>query len=110
MKQRSMRAAKSSETDCVVLFWPRQAGSRQGSKAQSGSGAVGLRKPRLAPEDHDDHRRRRVVSALGLAYCLILVAAGVWLVNELNEMKRSQDWVLSERNRSIPTNAAAHSD
>jgi hypothetical protein len=105
-----MRAAKSPETGCVILFWPRQAGSRPATKAQRGGGVVGLRKPRLAPEDDGDHHRRRLVHALGLAYCLILVAAGVWLVNALNEMKHSQDGVLLGGSRSIATNAAAHSD
>jgi hypothetical protein len=105
-----MRATKSSETGCVILFWPRQAGCRQGTKAQPGRGAVGSCKPRLALEDDDDHRRRRLVHALGLAYCLILVAAGVWLANELNEMKRTQDCVLSGGGRGIPANAVARSD
>jgi hypothetical protein len=71
---------------------------------------AGSCKPRLAFEDDDDHRRRRLVHALGLAYCLILVAAGVWLANELNEMKRTQDCVLSGGGRGIPANAVARSD
>src|SRR5215469_13606032 len=105
-----MRAAKSSETGCVILFWPRQAGCRQGTKAQPGGGAVGSCKPRLAREDDDDHRRRRLVHALGLAYCLILAVAGVWLANEFTEMKRMQDCALSGRSRCIPIKVAAHSD
>ena len=104
-----MRSAKSSETGCVILFWPHQAGSRQGAKGRPAGGRGG-RKPRLALEDNDDHRRRRLVHALGLAYCLILAAAGVWLANELNEMKRVQDCVLSGGGRGIPISVVAHGD
>jgi hypothetical protein len=104
-----MRAAKSSETGCVILFWPRQAGSRQGAIVQPGRSAVGSRKPRLAPED-DDRRSRRLVHALGLAYCLILVAVGVWLVNELNGIKHIPNCVLSGRSLCIPINGATYGD
>ena len=86
-KQCTMRSAKPPETGCVILFRPRQAGSRQRAKVQPARGAVGLRKPRSAREDDDDHRRRRLIHALGLAYCLILAVAGVWLADEFTEMK-----------------------
>ena len=104
-----MRSGKASETGCVILFWPPQPRSRQRAKVQPARRAVGLCEPRLTRED-GDHRRRRLVHALGLAYCLILVAAGVWLANELNEMKRTQDCVLSGGGRGIPANAVARSD
>jgi hypothetical protein len=77
---------------------------------RSAEGVVGRGKPRLALKDDDDHRRRRLVHALGLAYCLILAAAGVWLANELNEMKRVQACVLSGGGRCIPINVVAHGD
>ena len=105
-----MRSAKPSEPGCVILFRPRHAGSRQHAKVQPVGGAVGLREPRLAREGDDDHRRRRLVHALGLAYCLILAVAGVWLANEFTEMKRMQDCALSGRSRCVPINVAAHSD
>ena len=104
-----MRSGKASETGCVILFWPPQPRSRQRTKVQPARRAVGLCEPRLTRED-GDHRRRRLVHALGLAYCLILAAAGVWLVNELNEMKRVQDCVLSGRSRCIAIDVVAHSD
>jgi len=105
-----MRSAKPPETGCVILFRPRQAGSQQRAKVQPARGAVGLRKPRSAREDDDDHRRRRLIHALGLAYCLILAVAGVWLADEFTEMKRIQDCVLSGRSRCISIHIAAHSD
>ena len=109
-KQRSMRAAKSSQTGCVILFRPRHAGCRKGAIGQPGRSAGGLRKPRLALEDDDDHRRRRLIHALGLAYCLILAVAGAWLANEFTEMKRIEDCVLSGRSRCISIHVAAHSN
>jgi hypothetical protein len=105
-----MRCAEPSETGCVIPFRTRQAGSRQYAKVQPAKGAVGLPKSRSSREDDDDHRRRRLIHALGLAYCLILAVAGVWLANEFTEMKRIQDCVLSGRSRCIPINVAAHSD
>jgi hypothetical protein len=105
-----VRSAEPSEMGCVILFRPRQAGSRQCAKVQPASGAVGLPKPRSAREDDDDHRRRRLIHALGLAYCLILAVAGVWLANEFTEMKRIQDCVLSGRSRCISIHVTAHSN
>jgi hypothetical protein len=105
-----MRSAEPSETGCVILFRPRRAGSRQCAKVQPIKGAVGLPKSRPARGDDDDHRRRRLIHALGLVYCLILVIAGVWIANEFTEMKRIQDCVLSGRSRCIPIHVAAHSN
>jgi hypothetical protein len=104
-----MRSAKPPETGCVILFRPRQAGFRQRAEVPPARGTVGL-KPRSAREDDDDHRRRRLIHALGLAYCLILAVAGVWLANEFTEMKRMQDCVLTGRTRCISIHIAAHSD
>jgi hypothetical protein len=69
-------------------------------------GPVGLRKPLWPREDDEDQRHRRLVHTLGLAYCLILAVAGVWLANEFTEMRRIQDWVLSGRSGCIPRNVA----
>jgi len=102
-----MQFAEPSETGCVIPFRPRQAGS-QCAKVPPATGAVGLPKPRSAREDDDDHCRRRLIHALGLAYCLILAVVGVWLAYEFTEMKRIQDCVLSGRNRCI--HVAAHSN
>ena len=66
--------------------------------------------PLLAGEDHDDYRRRRRIHALGLAFCLVLTVAGVWLANEFTAMKRVQDCVLSGRTGCIPLKVAAQRD
>jgi hypothetical protein len=105
-----MRSADPSETGCIILFRPRQARFRPCAKVQHAKGAVGLPKPRSARDDDEDHRRRRLIHALGLVYCVILAVAGVWLANEITEMKRIQDCALAGRNRCIPIHVAAHSD
>jgi hypothetical protein len=102
-----MQSAKPSESGCVILFRPRQAGSRQCAKMQRARAAAGLRKPWSALEDDDDHRRRRLIHALGLAYCLILAVAGVWLANKFTEVKNIQDCVSSGRSHCIPIHIAA---
>ena len=99
---------KPSETGRVILFRPRQAGSRQPGPLQPPKRAIGFREPRSAREDDDRHRR--LIHVLGLAFCLILAVAGVWLANEFTEMKRVQDCVLSGRSGCIPLNVAAHSN
>jgi hypothetical protein len=49
-----------------------------------------------------------VVNALALAFCIVLAVAGVWLVNEIAEMKRIQDCVLSGRAGCIPLDLPPH--
>jgi hypothetical protein len=105
-----MRSAKPPETGCVILFRPRQAGVRASGRRPLPQQAEGLRLPRLAGEDHDDHRARRRIHALGLAFCLMLSFVGVWLANEMTEMKRIQDCVLSGRTGCIPLKVAAQRD
>jgi len=64
---------------------------------QTDSPAVAdLRKYQRAREE-EDYRYRMVVNVLALAFCVLLALAGVWLVNEIAEMKRIQDCVLSGR-------------
>ena len=105
-----MRSAHPPETGSVILFRPRPAGFRTPGKGPRPSEAAGLRRPLLAWEDTDDHRHRRRIHALGLAFCLILAVIGVWLANEFTEMKRIQDCVLSGRTGCIPLKIAAHND
>jgi len=49
-----------------------------------------------------------VVNVLGLAFCIMLAIAGVWLASEIAEMKRVQDCVLAGRNGCVPLNIPAH--
>jgi hypothetical protein len=49
-----------------------------------------------------------VVNALALAFCIVLAIAGVWLVNEIAEMRRIQDCVLSGRAGCIPLDIPPH--
>lgn len=95
-----------SETGRVILFRPRQATLRQLDPAQSPKRATGFREPPSAREDDDRHRR--FIHLLGLAFCLVLAIAGVWLANEFTRMKRIQDCVLSGRTGCIPLNVVAH--
>jgi hypothetical protein len=105
-----MRSAHPRETGSVIRFRPRQAGCRTPGKGPRPQGAARLGRPLLAWEDADDHRHRRRIHALGLAFCLMLAVIGVWLANEFTEMKRIQDCVLSGRTGCIPLKIAAHSD
>jgi len=43
-----------------------------------------------------------VVNALALGFCTLLAVAGIWLVNEIAEVKRVQDCVLSGRAGCVP--------
>lgn len=45
----------------------------------------------------DDYRHRMIVNLLGLAVCILLIVAGVWLANKIAELRRDQDCVLSGR-------------
>jgi len=102
-----MRSATPPETGRVILFRPRQAGLRAPGRRPLPHQVGGLRLPLLAGEDPDDHRARRRIHALGLAFCLMLAVVGVWLANEITEMKRIQDCVLSGRSGCIPLKVAA---
>src|SRR5437016_1072311 len=52
--------------------------------------------------EEEDYRHRMVVNVLALAFCVLLALAGVWLVNEIAEMKRVQDCALSGRTGCTP--------
>ncbi|TMJ53511.1 MAG: hypothetical protein E6G84_04570 [Alphaproteobacteria bacterium] len=66
-----------------------------------------LQKYQRAREE-EDYRHRMVVNGLALAFCIVLAVAGVWLVNEIAEMKRIQDCVLSGRAGCIPLDLPPH--
>ena len=95
-----------SEPDRVVAFRPRSGSSqnrasRSEAPAEIGSMPVAdLTKYQRTQEE--DYRHRMVVNVLALAFCIVLAIAGVWLVDEIAEMKRIQDCVLSGRAGCVP--------
>ena len=48
-------------------------------------------------EEPDNYRQRMINNGLALAFCIVLVAIGVWLATSIAEMRRNQDCVLSGR-------------
>ena len=48
-------------------------------------------------EEPDNYRQRMINNGLAFAFCLLLVAIGVWLATSIAEMRRNQDCVLSGR-------------
>lgn len=48
-------------------------------------------------EEPDNYRQRMINNGLAFAFCLLLVAIGVWLALSIAEMRRNQDCVLSGR-------------
>jgi hypothetical protein len=103
-----------SESGRVVTFRPRSSGPLQNRTsgneppAEFDTSAVAdLQKYQRAREE-EDYRHRMVVNALALAFCIVLAVAGVWLVNEIAEMKRIQDCVLSGRAGCIPLDLPPH--
>lgn len=53
----------------------------------------------------DDYRHRMAMNALGLLVTILLVLAGIWLVDKIAEMRKNQDCYLSGR-RNCTTIAA----
>jgi len=103
-----------SETGRVVTFRRRSSGPLQNrasgdeSPAEFDTTAVAdLQKYQRAREE-EDYRHRMVVNGLALAFCIVLAVAGVWLANEIAEMKRIQDCVLSGRAGCIPLDLPPH--
>jgi hypothetical protein len=106
----AMRAEprQQSGSDRVVTFRPRSAApsrnrvSRNEPSAELHPSTIAdLQKYQRAREE-EDYRHRMVVNVLALAFCILLAVSGVWLVNEIAEMKRVQDCVLSGRAGCIP--------
>jgi hypothetical protein len=102
-----MRSEQRQETESsrVITFRPRAA--RPGLSAGSSTPNLGaspvadLQEYQRAREE-EDYRHRMVVNALALAFCTLLAVAGIWLVNEIAEMKRVQDCLLSGRTGCVP--------
>ena len=51
---------------------------------------------RSGPDD-DDYRHRMRMNLLAFAACVLLGFIGVWLANQIAEMRKNQDCVLSGR-------------
>jgi len=84
----------------------RASGDESAAKFDS-TAVADLQKYQRAREE-EDYRHRMVVNGLALAFCIVLAVAGVWLVNEIAEMKRIQDCVLSGRAGCIPLDLPPH--
>jgi hypothetical protein len=48
-------------------------------------------------EEPDNYRQRMINNGLAFAFCVLLVAIGVWLATSIAEMRKNQDCVLSGR-------------
>ena len=53
----------------------------------------------------DDYRHRMTMNLLGLLVTIVLVVAGVWLVDKIAEMRKNQDCYLSGRRNCTPIEA-----
>jgi hypothetical protein len=105
-----MRSEQRQETESsrVITFRPRAARSLP-DRLSPGSSTPNLGASPVADlqeyqraREEEDYRHRMVVNALALAFCTLLAVAGIWLVNEIAEMRRVQDCVLSGRTGCVP--------
>src|SRR5688572_30370813 len=55
-------------------------------------------------EEPDNYRQRMINNVLAFAFCLLLVAIGIWLATAIAEMRRNQDCVLSGRRNCAQVN------
>ena len=60
-------------------------------------------------EQPDDYRQRMINNVLAFAFCVLLVAAGVWLADKIAEMRKNQDCVLSGRRGCTPVEVPVRS-
>ena len=61
----------------------------------AGAPVEGLEK--YAIRQPDDYRQRMINNVLAFTFCVLLVAAGIWLADKIAEMRKNQDCVLSGR-------------
>ncbi len=105
-----MRSDRTDPSDShqVIMFRPRRstpAGSARAARNWSAPTAkpAAEQPPALRLVSDDDGRRHRLMlNLLGLAFCAALAFAGVWLVNEIIEMKRTEECVLSGHSNCLP--------
>ncbi|MEA2910093.1 MAG: hypothetical protein QOJ15_2174 [Bradyrhizobium sp.] len=81
-----------------VLPFQRQGKSRPGAPAQppEDSPVEGVEKYARSQEP-DNYRQRMINNGLAFAFCILLVAIGIWLATTIAEMRKNQDCVLSGR-------------
>lgn len=98
---------ESEESKGLVLpFRRREAPHAQREKPRpQGTGAPveGLEKYAETSEP-DDYRQRMVNNVLAFVFCILLVAAGVWIADRIAEMRKNQDCVLSGRRNCAQVN------
>ena len=97
---------QSFDSATVIAFRPRPRGRSRPSNAVSrwavrrDGSSLSQIGPGQPSHEADEHRHR--MSVLGLTFCIALAAAGVWLVNEIVDLKQFQDCVLSGRTDCLP--------
>ena len=52
----------------------------------------------------DDFRHRMTMNALGLAFTVLLIVAGIWIADVMAHMRKDQDCVLMGRPGCTPVN------
>jgi hypothetical protein len=99
---------QSSDSATVIMFRPRPRGKGRPSNvvprwAVRGDGSsLSHIRPDRPSDEADEYRHRMTVHVLGLTFCIALAAAGVWLVNEIVDLKQFQDCVFSGRTDCLP--------
>jgi len=56
-------------------------------------------------ETADDYRHRMTMNLLGLLVTIVLVVAGIWIVDKIAELRKNQDCYLSGRRNCTPIEA-----
>jgi hypothetical protein len=56
-------------------------------------------------EAGDDYRHRMKMNVLGLVATVLLIVAGIWIVDKIAEMRKNQDCFLSGRRNCTPIEA-----
>jgi len=56
-------------------------------------------------DTRDDYRHRMIMNGIGLLVTILLVIAGIWIVDQIAEMRRNQDCYLSGRRNCAPIEA-----
>ena len=68
----------------------RRGASRRGPRAEDPVKGV---EEYAREEGPDNYRQRMINNGLALAFCVLLVLAGVWLANTIAQMRQNQDCV-----------------
>ncbi len=92
---------QDEERGHVVPF--RRGKPRRAERAADASPVKGVEEY-AREEEPDNYRQRMTNNGLALAFCVLLVAVGVWLANTIAEMRHNQDCVLSGRRNCAQVN------